>query len=77
MAAGRECDPDLCTGCWPGLVAGDNTSASSCANMRLQRGVKKRVLMGLSDVQGWGAFLHGSAKAGEFVVRARMMVARG
>ena len=37
-------------------------------NRRL--GQKKRVLMGLSDIQGWGAFLQQPAAKDEFVVRA-------
>lgn len=32
-------------------------------------GQKKRVLMGLSDIQGWGAFLQQPAAKDEFVVR--------
>ncbi|KAL6781418.1 hypothetical protein ACKKBG_A11075 [Auxenochlorella protothecoides x Auxenochlorella symbiontica] len=67
LAAGRECDPDLCAGCQPSLAAGSEGGDGDCANFRLRRGTKKRVLMGLSDVQGWGAFLQGSARAGDFL----------
>jgi hypothetical protein len=31
-------------------------------------GQKRRVLMGLSDIQGWGAFLQQAAQKDEFVV---------
>jgi histone-lysine N-methyltransferase EZH2 len=51
VAAGRECDPDLCKECKPTLD-GAHRAGWQCNNFRLRLGQKKRVLMGLSDVQG-------------------------
>ncbi len=39
-----------------------------CAPPFSRLGQKKRVLMGLSDIQGWGAFLQQPAGKDEFVV---------
>ncbi|CAK9860142.1 unnamed protein product [Sphagnum jensenii] len=48
FAAGRECDPDVCRNCWVGY---------DCHNMKLMLKQQQRVLLGRSDVAGWGAFL--------------------
>jgi hypothetical protein len=67
LAAGRECDPDLCRLCIPTLT-NSNEPGYQCNNFRLRLRQKRRVLMGLSDVQGWGAFLAGPAvKKDEFI----------
>ena len=58
MAAGRECDPDLCRTCSLTLL-GTHAPGHQCNNFRLRLHQKRRVLMGLSGVQGWGAFLGG------------------
>ncbi|KAG0597028.1 hypothetical protein M758_UG305400 [Ceratodon purpureus] len=63
FAAGRECDPDVCRNCWVGC--GDGTfegppprgDSSACLNMKLMLKQQQRVLLGKSDVAGWGAFL--------------------
>jgi len=60
LAAGRECDPDLCKLCIPTLHNA-NEPGYQCNNFRIRLRQKRRVLMGLSDVQGWGAFLAGPA----------------
>jgi histone-lysine N-methyltransferase EZH2 len=60
LAAGRECDPDLCKLCIPTLYNA-NEPGYQCNNFRIRLRQKRRVLMGLSDVQGWGAFLAGPA----------------
>ncbi|KAG9142477.1 hypothetical protein Leryth_026228 [Lithospermum erythrorhizon] len=44
FAADRECDPDICRNCW-------------IVNMKLLLKQQQRVLLGRSDVSGWGAFL--------------------
>lgn len=67
MAAGRECDPDLCKLCC-NTVYGDHVAGYQCNNFRLRLRQKRRVLMGLSGVQGWGAFLGGpGVKKDEFI----------
>lgn len=66
MAAGRECDPDLCGGCIPTL-AGAHAPGTQCNNFRLRLNQKRRVLMGRSNVQGWGAFLQSSAIKDEYI----------
>eukprot|EP01018_Ginkgo_biloba_P008814 Gb_27681 [translate_table: standard] len=63
FAAGRECDPDVCRNCWVGC--GDGTFGGppqrgdnyECRNMKLLLKQQQRVLLGKSDVAGWGAFL--------------------
>jgi [histone H3]-lysine27 N-trimethyltransferase EZH2 len=67
MAAGRECDPDVCRDCRPTLN-GSHREGWACNNFRVRLGQKKRVLMGLSGVQGWGAFVWEGAQKDEFVV---------
>ncbi|KAL4427658.1 hypothetical protein ABPG75_001747 [Micractinium tetrahymenae] len=66
LAAGRECDPDLCKSCKPTL-SGMHQEGWQCNNFHIRLGQKKRVLMGLSDVQGWGAFLQQGVQKDEFV----------
>lgn len=66
MAAGRECDPDLCKECRPTLD-GSHREGWQCNNFRLRLGQKKRVLMGLSGIQGWGAYVREPAAKDEFV----------
>ena len=55
----QECKP---------TIYGTHREGWKCHNMRLRLGEKKRVLMGLSEVQGWGAFLREPARENEFVV---------
>ncbi|XP_078431047.1 SET domain-containing protein isoform X2 [Wolffia australiana] len=67
FAAGRECDPDVCRNCWVGC--GDGTLGGpaqrgdnyECRNMKLLLKQQQRVLLGRSDVSGWGAFLRCSS----------------
>ncbi|KAF5843242.1 enhancer of zeste 2, partial [Dunaliella salina] len=66
LAAGRECDPDLCRNC-NAMCEGCAVPASECHNMRLRLRQHKRVVMGQSIVAGWGAFLHDGAKKGDFI----------
>ncbi|KDD72390.1 hypothetical protein H632_c3406p0, partial [Helicosporidium sp. ATCC 50920] len=66
VAAGRECDPDLCRDCYPTLH-GTHAPGWQCNNFRLRLNQKRRVLVGRSVVQGWGAFLDGSAAQGEYL----------
>ncbi|VVB02159.1 unnamed protein product [Arabis nemorensis] len=63
FAADRECDPDVCRNCW--VIGGDGTLGVpnqrgdnyECRNMKLLLKQQQRVLLGRSDVSGWGAFL--------------------
>ncbi|WMV17091.1 hypothetical protein MTR67_010476 [Solanum verrucosum] len=63
FAVDRECDPDVCRNCW--ISCGDGTldippqrgDNNDCENMKLLLKQHQRVLLGRSDVSGWGAFL--------------------
>jgi len=48
-------------------LKGTHAMGQQCNNFRLRLGQKKRVLMGVSDVQGWGAFLRDPAGKDEFI----------
>nr|GMC95088.1 histone-lysine N-methyltransferase CLF-like isoform X1 [Ipomoea batatas] len=73
FAAGRECDPDVCRNCWIGcgdgslgipLQRGDNYE---CRNMKLLLKQQQRILLGRSDVSGWGAFIKNSVSKHEYL----------
>ncbi|OIV93771.1 hypothetical protein TanjilG_07674 [Lupinus angustifolius] len=63
FAADRECDPDICRNCW--VSCGDGTFGSpvqrgdnyECRNMKFLLRQQRRILLGESDIHGWGAFL--------------------
>lgn len=73
FAAGRECDPDVCRNCW--VSCGDGTLGVpfqrgdnyECRNMKLLLKQQQRVLLGKSDVSGWGAFLKNSVGKHEYL----------
>ncbi|XP_010429054.1 PREDICTED: histone-lysine N-methyltransferase EZA1-like isoform X3 [Camelina sativa] len=72
FAAGRECDPDVCRNCW--VSCGDGTLGEAprrgegqCGNMRLLLRQQQRILLGKSDVAGWGAFLKNSVSKNEYL----------
>ncbi|XP_043711399.1 histone-lysine N-methyltransferase CLF-like [Telopea speciosissima] len=73
FAADRECDPDVCRNCWVGC--GDGTLGIpsqrgdnyECRNMKLLLKQQQRVLLGRSDVSGWGAFLKNSVGKHEYL----------
>ncbi|KAL4202763.1 hypothetical protein AMTRI_Chr02g222780 [Amborella trichopoda] len=73
FAADRECDPDVCRNCWAGC--GDGTMGGpsqrgdnyECRNMKLLLKQQQRVLLGRSDVSGWGAFLKNSVNKHEYI----------
>ncbi|GLI66873.1 hypothetical protein VaNZ11_010840, partial [Volvox africanus] len=56
-AAGRECDPDLCSGCAPTLELHAEIGRE-CHNMRLRMRQHAHVVLGTSDIPGagWGLF---------------------
>ncbi|XP_042057590.1 histone-lysine N-methyltransferase CLF-like [Salvia splendens] len=73
FAADRECDPDVCRNCW--ISCGDGTLGIppqrgdnyECRNMKLLLKQQQRVLLGRSDVSGWGAFLKNSVSKHEYL----------
>lgn len=73
FAADRECDPDVCRNCWIGC--GDGTLGIpsqrgdnyECRNMKLLLKQQQKVLLGRSDVSGWGAFLKNSVSKHEYL----------
>ncbi|XP_052204371.1 histone-lysine N-methyltransferase CLF-like isoform X2 [Diospyros lotus] len=73
FAAGRECDPDVCRNCW--VSCGDYTLGIpsqrgdnyECRNMKLLLKQQQRVLLGRSDVSGWGAFLKNNVDKHEYL----------
>ncbi|KAK4346475.1 hypothetical protein RND71_032814 [Anisodus tanguticus] len=73
FAADRECDPDVCRNCW--ISCGDGTLGDplqrgdnyECMNMKLLLKQHQRVLLGISDVSGWGAFLKNSVEKNEYL----------
>ncbi|XP_021765608.1 histone-lysine N-methyltransferase CLF-like isoform X1 [Chenopodium quinoa] len=73
FAADRECDPDVCRNCW--VSCGDGTLGVpnqrgdnyGCRNMKLLLKQQQRVLLGRSDVSGWGAFLKNGVGKHEYL----------
>ncbi|XP_060194154.1 histone-lysine N-methyltransferase CLF-like isoform X2 [Lycium barbarum] len=73
FAADRECDPDVCRNCW--ISCGDGTLGIpsqrgdnyECMNMKLLLKQHQRILLGRSDVSGWGAFLKNSVEKHEYL----------
>ncbi|XP_071915406.1 histone-lysine N-methyltransferase CLF isoform X2 [Coffea arabica] len=73
FAADRECDPDVCRNCW--ISCGDGTLGVpsqrgdnyECRNMKLLLKQQQRVLLGRSDVSGWGAFLKNNVAKHEYL----------
>ncbi|XP_057491757.1 histone-lysine N-methyltransferase CLF-like isoform X1 [Actinidia eriantha] len=73
FAADRECDPDVCRNCW--VSCGDGTLGVpsqrgdnyECRNMKLLLKQQQRVLLGKSNVSGWGAFLKNSVGKHEYL----------
>ncbi|WCJ31189.1 Histone-lysine N-methyltransferase CLF [Euphorbia peplus] len=73
FAADRECDPDVCRNCWVSCGDGSLGVPSQrgdnyeCRNMKLLLKQQQRVLLGRSDVSGWGAFLKNSVGKHEYL----------
>ncbi|KAK4536876.1 hypothetical protein CDCA_CDCA10G2902 [Cyanidium caldarium] len=66
-AAARECDPDGCTLCCAGGGVEAEDAARPCENMPLQRSTQQRLLLGKSDVHGWGVFARDAIPRGTFI----------
>lgn len=73
FAADRECDPDVCRNCWVGCgdgslgVPNQRGDNYECRNMKLLLKQQQRVLLGRSDISGWGAFLKNSVGKHEYL----------
>lgn len=58
--ANRECDPDICESCC-------KQASKKCTNRAIYDGEHKGILIGISDIAGWGAFIKTSCKKGDLV----------
>jgi len=66
LAAGRECDPDLCRAC-AATCEGTAPPGCECHNMRLRLRQHMRIIMAHSEVAGWGAFSLQECRKDEFL----------
>ncbi|CAM0912950.1 unnamed protein product [Alopecurus aequalis] len=73
FAADRECDPDVCrsywVGCGDGSLGFPNQRCDNyeCRNMKVLLKQQQRILLGRSDVCGWGAFLKNTVGKDEYL----------
>ncbi|CAM0875428.1 unnamed protein product [Alopecurus aequalis] len=73
FAADRECDPDVCRNCWVGCgdgslgVPNQRGDNYECRNMKLLLKQQQKVLLGRSDISGWGAFLKNTVGKHEYL----------
>uniref|UniRef100_V5LTF8 [histone H3]-lysine(27) N-trimethyltransferase n=1 Tax=Eulaliopsis binata TaxID=673200 RepID=V5LTF8_9POAL len=73
FAANRECDPDVCRNCW--VSCGDGSLGEppargdgyQCGNMKLLLKQQQRILLGRSDVAGWGAFIKNPVNKNDYL----------
>ncbi|XP_057516218.1 histone-lysine N-methyltransferase EZ3 isoform X1 [Amaranthus tricolor] len=72
FAADRECDPDVCRNCWVSCGGGSlgeppKRGEGQCGNMNLLLRQRQRVLLGRSDVAGWGAFIKNAVNKNDYL----------
>lgn len=73
FAAARECDPDVCRNCW--VSCGDGSLGEpqlrgdgyQCGNMKLLLKQQQRILLGKSNVAGWGAFIKNPVNKNDYL----------
>lgn len=66
--AARECDPDLCKTCGAAeLDLMERRDKFKCSNVSMQRSFHKHLLLGPSEVSGWGVYLNGIAIKDELI----------
>ncbi|XP_019105362.1 histone-lysine N-methyltransferase EZA1 isoform X3 [Beta vulgaris subsp. vulgaris] len=72
FAANRECDPDVCRNCWVSCGGGSlgeplKRGDGQCGNMRLLLRQQQRILLGRSDIAGWGAFIKNAVNKHDYL----------
>eukprot|EP01083_Nonionella_stella_P187809 690994_1 len=68
--AHRECDPDLCTNCESALhPAGERRRGRrrACCNSGIRFKQKRPILLGRSNIHGWGAFINEPVVRGDLI----------
>ena len=72
FASNRECYPELCAGCGVQEILDPVNKRRQdldfrCRNNRIQLGIPKRTIMGVSEVHGWGLFAGETIAKSEFI----------
>eukprot|EP00455_Lapot_gusevi_P039452 TRINITY_DN4422_c0_g1_i4.p1 TRINITY_DN4422_c0_g1~~TRINITY_DN4422_c0_g1_i4.p1 ORF type:complete len:329 (-),score=12.13 TRINITY_DN4422_c0_g1_i4:28-1014(-) len=69
--ANRECDPDLCRLCGastpPDWISGNPDQKRTCQNVGIRYMSKKHIILGRSDVHGFGAFIGEPVQKNELI----------
>ncbi|KAG4303879.1 hypothetical protein PORY_002733 [Pneumocystis oryctolagi] len=69
----RECDPDICISCDSAEALdpinryNPDVLALTCQNVPLQQGIGCRLILGKSNISGWGIFIGESVRADTFL----------
>ena len=72
FASNRECYPELCAGCGVQEILDPVNKRKQdldfrCRNNRIQLGIPKRTIMGVSEVHGWGLFAGEAIAKSDFI----------